>query len=96
MKGSLWIIAIASFIGGIVTFSNGYGAVVRYLETPTWLGLLMIAFWLVLLLFLIGVMGFIMYVTDRKVGNVKVKIHLFERLLGFDKNAELPQKKEQA
>ncbi len=96
MKGSLWIIAITSFIGGIVAFSNGYNAVLRYLESPTWLGLSMIAFWLVLLLFLIGLMGFIMYVTDRKVGNVKVKIHLFERLLGYDKNAELPERKEQA
>jgi hypothetical protein len=96
MKGSLWIIVIASFIGGIVTFSNGYNAVLRYLEAPTWLGLGMIAFWLVSLLFLIGVMGLIMYATDRRAGNVKVKIYLFERLLGYDRNAELPERKEQA
>lgn len=91
MKGSTWLFTIATFVGGIMVFSSGYGEVVRYLEQPTWTGLAMIAFWLVLLIFFVVTLGFIMYAVDRRVGNVKVKIGLFERLLGFTKDAILPE-----
>ncbi len=94
MKGSTWLFTLASFVGGILVFSSGYNQVVRYLEQPTWAGLAMIAFWLTLLLFFVVTLGFIMYAVDRKVGNVRVKIALFERLLGYSKEAILPESRE--
>ncbi len=94
MKGSTWIFTIASFIGGILVFSSGYNQVLRYLDQPTWTGLAMIAFWLALLLFFVVTLGFIMYAVDRKAGNVRVKITMFERLLGHTKDAPLPESRE--
>lgn len=90
MKGSTWVFAIITFGAAIVTFSRGYNEVVRYLERPTPEGLAMIVLLLGLLVFLLGVMGFIMYAVDRRVGNVKNKVFLFERLLGYQKDALLP------
>lgn len=90
MKGSIWIFAIITFGAAIVTFSRGYNEVVRYLERPTPEGLLNIVLLLGLLVFLLAVMGFIMYAVDRRVGNVKNKVFLFERLLGYQKDAVLP------
>lgn len=90
MKGSTWIFAIITFGAAIVTFSRGYNEVVRYLERPTPEGLLNIVLLLGLLVFLLAVMGFIMYAVDRRVGNVKNKVFLFERLLGYQKDAVLP------
>jgi Na+/melibiose symporter-like transporter len=94
MKGSTWLVTITTFVAGIVVFSSGYGETVRYLERPTWQGLAMIGFWLVLLLFLVATLGFIMYAVDRKAGNVRVKIATFERLLGYPKDAVLPEARE--
>ena len=90
MKGSTWVFAIVTFGAAIVTFSRGYNEVVRYLERPTPEGLLSIVVLLGLLVFLLAVMGFIMYAVDRRVGNVKNKVFLFERLLGYQKDAVLP------
>ena len=90
MKGSTWVFALLTFGAAIVTFSRGYGEVVRYLERPTPEGLLNIVLLLGLLVFLLAVMGFIMYAVDRRVGNVKNKVFLFERLLGYQKDAVLP------
>ena len=90
MKGSTWVFAIITFGAAIATFSRGYGEVVRYLERPTPEGLLSIVLLLGLLVFLLAVMGFIMYAVDRRVGNVKNKVFLFERLLGYSKDAVLP------
>ena len=90
MKGSTWVFALLTFGAAIVTFSRGYGEVVRYLERPTSGGLLSIVLLLGLLVFLLAVMGFIMYAVDRRVGNVKNKVFLFERLLGYQKDAVLP------
>jgi preprotein translocase subunit Sss1 len=90
VKGSVWIVAIATFVAAILTFSRGYGEVLRYFDRPTPQGLVTIILLLALLVFLIGVMGFIMYAVDRRVGNVKNKVHLFERLLGHNKDAVLP------
>jgi hypothetical protein len=90
MKGSTWVFAIVTFGAAILTFSRVYGEVVRYLTRPTPEGLVTIIGFSVLLLFLLGVMAFIIYAVDRRAGNVKNKVHVFERLLGFDKNAELP------
>jgi membrane-anchored glycerophosphoryl diester phosphodiesterase (GDPDase) len=95
MKGSTWLFTLASFVGGILVFSSGYNQVLRYLEQPTWTGLALIAFWLTLLLFFVVTLGFIMYAVDRKAGNVRVKIALFERLLGYSKEAVLPESREQ-
>ncbi len=95
MKGSTWLVTLVTFVAGILVFSSGYGETVRYLERPTWTGLAMIGFWLVVLLFLVATLGFIMYAVDRKAGNVRVKIALFERLLGYDKDAVLPESREQ-
>jgi preprotein translocase subunit Sss1 len=90
MKGSTWIFALVTFAATILTFSRGYAEVVRYLARPTPAGLGLIALLLVMLIFLLGVMGFIMYAVDRRAGNVKMKVNLFERLLGFEKDATLP------
>ncbi len=90
MKGSTWVFAIITFGAAIVTFSRGYNEVVRYLERPTPEGLLSIVLLLGLLVFLLAVMGFIMYAVDRRVGNVKNKVFVFERLLGYSKDAVLP------
>ena len=90
MKGSTWLFAIVTFGAAIVTFSRGYNEVVRYLERPTPEGLATIVLLLGLLVFLLAVMGFIMYAVDRRVGNVRNKVFLFERLLGYQKDAVLP------
>ena len=94
MKGSTWLVTLVTFVAGILVFSSGYGETVRYLERPTWMGLFMIGFWLLVLLFLVATLGFIMYAVDRKAGNVRVKIATFERLLGYDKDAILPESPE--
>jgi TRAP-type C4-dicarboxylate transport system permease small subunit len=90
MKGSTWVFAIVTFLAAIVAFSRGYAEVVAYLGRPTPEGLLSIVFFLVVLVFLLAVLGFIMYAVDRRAGNVRNKVYLFERLLGFDKDAVLP------
>ena len=90
MKGSMWLLSIITFIAAISVFSRGYGALMEFFKLPTTAGLFSVMFYLVILLFLLSVIGFIMYTTERKNGNVKVKNHLFERLLGYDKDAVLP------
>jgi TRAP-type C4-dicarboxylate transport system permease small subunit len=91
MKGSTWVFAIVTFLAAIVAFSRGYAEVVTYLGRPTPEGLVGIVFFLVVLVFLLAVLGFIMYAVDRRAGNVKNKVYLFERLLGFRKDAVLPE-----
>jgi hypothetical protein len=95
MKGSTWIFAIVTFVAAILTFSRVYGEVVRYLGAPTPEGLVTILAFGVLLIVLLGVMAFIIYAVDRRVGNVKNKVFLFERLLGYDKDAVLPSKQQE-
>ena len=90
MKGTLWLISIALFIATIAVFSSGYATLMAYFTAPTTSGLVSIMGHLMVLLALIGMLGFIMYATERKAGNVKVKNHLFERLLGYAPDAPLP------
>jgi hypothetical protein len=93
MKGSMWLFTGITFFAAISVFSRGYAALMEFFKLPTSTGLFSVMFYLVILLFLLSVMGFIMYGTERKNGNVKVKNHLFERLLGYDKEAVLPTSK---
>ncbi len=90
MKGTTWVITVALFIAAMLVFSNGYSTVMTYFATPTLAGLFSIMGHLIALLTLIAMLGFIMYATERKAGNVKVKNHLFERLLGYPPDAPLP------
>jgi hypothetical protein len=90
MKGSMWLFSGITFFAAISVFSRGYAALMEFFKLPTSAGLFSVMFYLVILLFLLSVLGFIMYATERKNGNVKVKNHLFERLLGHDKDSVLP------
>jgi hypothetical protein len=92
MKGSMWIFTIITFVAAISVFSRGYAALMEFFKLPTTAGLVSVMVYLLILMFLLAVMGFIMYATERKNGNVKVKNHLFERLLGYDKDSMLPTK----
>lgn len=91
MKGSFWLASIVLFVAAVMVFSSGYATLVAYFATPTTSGLVSIMGHLMVLLALIGMLGFIMYATERKAGNVKVKNHLFERLLGYAPDAPLPK-----
>jgi hypothetical protein len=90
MKGTTWVITLALFIASMMVFSSGYSTIMTYFATPTLAGLVSIMGHLIALLALITTLGFIMYATERKAGNVKVKNHLFERLLGYAPDAPLP------
>ena len=93
MKGSMLLFTGITFFAAISVFSRGYGALMEFFKLPTTAGLFSVMLYLVILLFLLSVMGFIMYATERKNGNVKLKNQLFERLLGYDKEAVLPTPK---
>jgi hypothetical protein len=95
MKGTTWVITLALFIASMMVFSSGYSTVMTYFATPTLAGLVSIMGHLIALLALIATLGFIMYATERKAGNVKVKNHLFERLLGYAPDAPLPSQAQQ-
>ncbi len=82
----------AVFVAAILTFSRAYNLLLRYFERPTGGGLATLALLVALLLLELGVLGFIMYATDRRLGNVKVKNALFERLLGHPPDEKLPAK----
>jgi hypothetical protein len=89
MKGTLWLASIVLFVASVMVFSSGYATLMAYFGTPTTSGLFSIMGHLMVLLALIGMLGFIMYATERKAGNVKVKNLLFERLLGYAPDAPL-------
>jgi predicted transporter len=93
MKGSMWLFTGITFFAAISVFSRGYAALMEFFKLPTTTGLFSVMLYLVILLFLLSVMGFIMYASERKNGNVKLKNQLFERLLGYDKEAVLPTPK---
>lgn len=95
MKGTLWLVSAVLFVVSVVVFSSGYATLMAYFATPTTSGLVSIMGHLMVLIGLIGMLGFIMYATERRAGNVKVKNHLFERLLGHAPDAPLPSKPEQ-
>jgi hypothetical protein len=95
MKGTLWLVSIVLFIVSVMVFSSGYATLMAYFGAPTTSGLVSIMGHLMVLLALIGMLGFIMYATERKAGNVKLKNHLFERLLGYAPDAPLPNQAEQ-
>ena len=90
MKGSLWLITFVVFGIAIAMFSRGYATVLRFFDAPTLEGLLGITGYLALVIFLLGILAFIMYATERQAGNVKVKNHLFEKILGHAPDAVLP------
>ena len=90
MKGSLWLITLVVFGIAIAMFSRGYATVLRFFDAPTLEGLLGITGYLALVIFLLGILAFIMYATERQAGNVKVKNHLFEKILGHTPAAILP------
>ncbi len=90
MKGSLWLVTFVVFGVAIAMFSRGYRTVLDFFNFPTLQGLLGITGYLALVIFLLGILGFIMYATERQAGNVKVKNHLFEKILGHTPDAVLP------
>ena len=90
MKGSLWLITFVVFGVAIAMFSRGYRTVLDFFNFPTFQGLLGITGYLALVIFLLGILAFIMYATERQAGNVKVKNHLFEKILGHAPDAVLP------
>ena len=90
MKGSLWLVTFVVFGVAIAMFSRGYRTVLDFFNVPTLQGLLGITGYLALVIFLLGILGFIMYATERQAGNVKVKNHLFEKILGHTPDAILP------
>jgi preprotein translocase subunit Sss1 len=90
MKGSLWLVTFVVFGVAIAMFSRGYRTVLDFFNVPTLQGLLGITGYLALVIFLLGILGFIMYATERQAGNVKVKNHLFEKILGHTPDAVLP------
>jgi preprotein translocase subunit Sss1 len=96
MKGSLWLITFIVFGIAIAMFSRGYATVLRFFDAPTLEGLLGITGYLALVIFLLGILAFIMYATERQAGNVKVKNLLFEKILGHAPNAALPGSSQQA
>ena len=90
MKGSLWVITFIVFGFAIAMFSRGYRTVLDFFNFPTLEGLLGILLYLGIVIFLLGILALIMYGTERQAGNVKVKNHLFEKILGHAPNAVLP------
>jgi hypothetical protein len=88
MKPSVLVLSLVLFVAAIVVFSNGYGTLMRFFAAPTLELLVRFGLWFALELVLLTAMGFIMYATDRKAGNVKVKNAFFDRLLGIDPQAE--------
>lgn len=90
MKGTTWVVTIALFIASMLVFSSGYSTVMTYFAAPTLSGLVSIMAHLIGLLMLMAMLGFIMYATERRAGNVKVKNRVFERLLGYAPDAPLP------
>ncbi|HEX2864985.1 MAG TPA: hypothetical protein VHN99_10490, partial [Deinococcales bacterium] len=90
VKPSLMVVTIVLFAGAVRVFSGGYNTLLRYFEQPTTTGLVSLAAWVAALIVLLAALGFVMYATERRLGNVKVKNHLFERLLGHGPNDPLP------
>jgi hypothetical protein len=90
MKGSLWVITLIVFGFAIAMFSRGYRTVLDFFNFPTLEGLFGILFYLAIVIFLLGILALIMYGTERQAGNVKVKNHLFEKILGHAPDAVLP------
>jgi hypothetical protein len=88
MKSSVMIFTLILFVLAIIVFSNGYGTLMKFFGTPTLALLLAFAGWFALELLLLSAMGFIMYATDRRAGNVKVKNALFDRLLRIPSDAD--------
>lgn len=83
MRPTVLLATIAAFGLAIVTFSRAYNAVLRFFEEPTEAKLVNIVVSAVALIAVLMVLGLIMYATERRLGNVKVKNALFERLLGY-------------
>ena len=92
MRPSVLIATIPVFVGAVVMFSRVYNTFLGYIDRPTPLGLLSLFLYTLALLATLTLLGFIMYATERRLGNVKVKNALFERLLGYPKDAELPSR----
>ncbi len=90
MRPSLLIASVAVFVGAIFAFSRAYNTLLAFFKQPSLAGLLEIALFVALLFLSIAALGFIMYATDRRKGNIKVKSPFFERLLGYRPDAELP------
>lgn len=84
------IVALAFFTLAIIAFSNAYNSVLRFFEHPTEAGLLRVVTYTIALLGTLTVLGLIMYATERRLGNLKVKNAFFERLLGYAPDAPLP------
>ena len=93
MKPSLMIVTLLLFGGAVRVFSGAYNTMLRYFEQPTSLGLVTLSAWVLGLLVFLAALGFVMYATERRLGNVKVKNQLFERLLGQAPDALLPTQK---
>ncbi len=91
MRGSLLVLSALVFVLCIAVFSRLYATFMQYVNTPTPEGLLNIFVLFAALVLVMTVLGFIMYATERRMGNVKVKNALFERLLGYAPNAVLPK-----
>jgi hypothetical protein len=91
MKGSLWVITLIVFAFAIAMFSRGYRSVLNFFDFPTLEGLFTILLYLAIVIFLLGILALIMYATERQAGNVKVKNHLFEKILGHAPDAVLPK-----
>jgi hypothetical protein len=90
MKGSLWVITFIVFGFAIAMFSRGYRTTLDFFNVPTLEGLFGILFYLAIVVFLLGILALIMYGTERQAGNVKIKNHLFEKILGHAPDAVLP------
>ena len=89
MKGSVWVLTIAVFVVAIAVFSRGYASLMAFFALPTTAGLLSVMFHLALFLLVMSVLAFIMYASERRNGNVKVKNALFERLIAlFERPSE--------
>lgn len=87
------ILALAAFAVAIVVFSNAYNSVLRFFEQPTELGLIRVVAYVLALIAVLAVLGLIMYATERRLGNVKVKNAFFERLLGYPPDSQLPSER---
>lgn len=83
------IAAAALFVAAILVFSRAYNLVIEYFTSPTLSGLVTLLTLALALFAVLAALGFIMYATERRLGNVKVKNALFERLLGHSPEAQL-------
>ena len=83
------IAAAALFVAAILVFSRAYNLVIEYFSRPTLDGLVTLVGLALALFVVLAALGFVMYATERSLGNVKVKNALFERLLGHAPDAPL-------